>query len=203
MYRKYFILLFISLFSKFALSQELGVPATAGEMKKAVLRDSTSAKVHKHRDHRPTIAMVLSTCVPGLGQAYNKKYWKIPIIYAGLATTLYFFNTNNTMYHQYKEAYINRDTANAFNYYFPSSGDTYKYSMSQLQELEISYHNYRDLNILIAALCYVINITDAYVDAQLKHFDVSDNLSWHIEPTINTYSFRQKPSAGLTLSVRF
>ena len=203
MCRKYFILLFFALSSKFVLAQDTVVPATAGEMKKAVLRDSTSAKAHKHTDHRPLIAMTLSACVPGLGQAYNKKYWKIPIIYAGLATTLYFFNANNTLYNQYKEAYINRDTAFAFNHYFPSSDDTYKYNLSQLQELEVSYHNYRDLNILIAALCYVINVTDAYVDAHMKHFDVSDNLSWHIEPTINTYSFRQKPSAGLTLTMKF
>ena len=115
-----------------------------------------------------------------MGQAYNKKYWKVPIIYVALGSTIYMFNSNNKLYKQYKQAYINKtDTAK-------STIDTYpQYSSSQLQEEEKYYRKYRDMSVILSSLMYTINIIDAYVDAHLMDFDVSDDLSLRIAPALN------------------
>ena len=142
--------------------------------------------------------MIFSLCVPGLGQVYNKKYWKIPIIYAGLGATYYMFASNNKPYRNYKQAYINKtDTA-------ASTVDTYPtYTATQLQELQDYHRKYRDLSVIMTALMYTINVVDAYVDAHLMHFDVSNDLSLHIAPAINFYSVQRKPLAGVTFALTF
>ena len=173
-------------------SPPLGQPQVGNAVRE---RGSDTAKVHRHP---PNTAMIFSTLVPGLGQAYNKKYWKIPIIYAAMGTTVYFFNSNNKLYKQYKQAYINKTDGK------DSTVDAYpSYSETQLSELENYYHKYRDLNVILAALCYTLNIVDAYVDAQLFRFDVSDDLSMQVLPSINFSAAARKPSAGLTLALTF
>lgn len=144
------------------------------------------------------MAIIFSACVPGLGQAYNKKYWKIPIVYTTMGTTIYFFDYNNKLYKEYKQAYLNKtDTAS-------STIDAYPhYTDEQLKVFQDDYRRFRDLNVILTALFYTLNIVDAYVDAQLITFDVSDDLSLHVSPALNFYSVKQKPSAGLTLSLRF
>lgn len=141
--------------------------------------------------------MIFSAVVPGLGQAYNKKYWKIPIVYATLGTTTYFFTSNNTLYREYKQAYINKTDGN------PETIDDFPYyNETQIRELQDYYRRYRDLNIILTGLFYTLNIVDAYVDAQLVTFDVSDNLSMNLQPALNL-SANKKPAAGLTLSLTF
>lgn len=141
--------------------------------------------------------MIFSAVVPGLGQAYNKKYWKIPIVYATLGTTTYFFTSNNTLYREYKQAYINKTDGN------PETIDDFPYyNETQIRELQDYYRRYRDLNIILTGLFYTLNIVDAYVDAQLVTFDVSDNLSMNLQPALNL-SANKKPVAGLTLSLTF
>jgi hypothetical protein len=176
-------------------SASSGQPQVASAAHERDSNDSTKVKVHKHS---PNAAMLMSLCVPGLGQVYNKKYWKVPIVYASMGTTLYFFNSNNKLYKQYKQAFINKtDTAT-------STLDTYPdYSDAQLKELESYYHKYRDLNVILTALFYTINVVDAYVDAHLMNFDVSDDLSLHVFPSMNFSAASKKPSAGLTLALRF
>ena len=142
--------------------------------------------------------MCLSTVVPGLGQAYNKKYWKIPIIYAAMGTTIYLFDANNKIYKEYKQAYISKtDTAMSTIDIYPELTDV------QLLEYENQYRRYRDLNVIFTALFYTVNIVDAYVDAHLTTFDVSENLTMHVSPALNFYSLKQKPAVGMTLSFRF
>ena len=126
----------------------------------------------------------------------------MPIVYASLGTTLYLFSTNNKQYNQYKKAYVDRDTAYAFNYYFPSSSDNEKYDLPQLQEQASHYRRFRDLNFILTSVFYVLNIADAYVDAQLMTFDVSDNLSMNIQPALNL-SANKKSAIGLTFSMTF
>ncbi len=157
---------------------------------------STSDTTKKTRIHSPRMAMIFSTCVPGLGQAYNKKYWKIPLVYASMGTTIYFFDYNNKLYKEYKQAYLNKSESTAIDLY-PH------YSAEQLKVFQDDYRRFRDLNVILTALFYTLNIVDAYVDAQLITFDVSDDLSLHVLPALNFYSTKQKPSAGLTLSLRF
>ena len=153
----------------------------------------TTKKTHAHS---PRMAMIFSTCIPGLGQAYNKKYWKIPLVYAAMGTTIYFFDNNNKLYKEYKQAYINKTDSTAIDLY------PY-YSTDQLKVFQDDYRRFRDLNVILTALFYTLTIVDAYVDAQMVTFDVSDDLSLHVSPALNFYSAKQKPSAGLTLSLTF
>lgn len=160
--------------------------------------NSNSDTTKKTFVHSPGMAMVFSAVIPGLGQAYNKKYWKIPIVYAAMGTTIYFINYNNKLYKEYRQAYIYRtdDDSTTFDKY-PDVSD------ENLKVYQDDYRRFRDLNVILTALFYTLNIVDAYVDAQLVSFDVSDNLSLRVSPVLNFYSSNQKPGAGLTFSLTF
>jgi hypothetical protein len=128
-------------------------------------------------DHSPKKATLYSTFLPGLGQAYNKKYWKIPILYAGLGTTVYFIFWNSDQYN---------DVSTAFDIRQAGGDDKYKgvYSDEQLIILQNTYRNQRDLSILLTVLVYGLNVLDANIDAHLFDFDVSDDLNLRIEPAL-------------------
>ena len=131
----------------------------------------------------PKLAMLCSIVLPGLGQAYNKTYWKIPVIYAGLGTMAYFIIWNNNQYQNYNSALKLRNNGGIDQYYNI-------YSASDLVSIE-SYYN-RDfwLSVMGASLIYILNIVDANVDAQLHSFDVSDNISLNILPLVSPYGFQ-------------
>ncbi|MBI3501693.1 MAG: hypothetical protein HY063_07850 [Bacteroidetes bacterium] len=165
--------------------------------KTSVKTISSSAEKKKVSIHSPKKAMIFSAVIPGLGQAYNKKYWKIPIVYATMGSTIYFFDFNNKLYRQYKQAYIYKTDND------PNTIDLYPYyDETQLKEQVAYYRRYRDLSVILTSLFYTLNIVDAYVDAQLKTFDVSDNLSMKIFPSINLTS-QKNPALGLTMTLRF
>ncbi len=131
--------------------------------------------------HSPRKATLLSVAIPGLGQAYNKKYWKIPVIYglAGLMT--YFIVDNNKEYKIYKKAYSYRLDNDS------STVDIFEntYRPEDLKTLKDYYRRNRDLSIIALGMTYVLNIVDAAVDAHLYYFDVSDDLSMKIQPSVN------------------
>ena len=133
----------------------------------------------------------MSAALPGLGQIYNKKYWKVPIIYAGLLTSAYYINDNNNRYKQYKEAYIIRMDNN------PNTTDNYvgEYSSGDLLILKDFYRRNREISILCFVGTYIVNVVDASVDAHLFYYDISDDISLYITPT-STTKFN-----GLTLSL--
>ena len=118
---------------------------------------------------------LLSATVPGLGQIYNKKYWKAPIIYAGLSATVYYYIYNNNKYKEYKSAYIAEtdDNQNTTNY----SG----YNTSNLITLQDYYRDSRDLSALLFFVVYCLNIIDASVDAHLTNYNLNDNLSLYLK----------------------
>ncbi len=195
MYRKANILVVLLVFTSFTClySQHTFSSITAQPENTTLRKDSTRV-----RRHSPTAAMIMSLCVPGLGQIYNKKYWKVPLVYASMGTTIYFFNYNNKRYRDYKQGYINKtDTSAATVDYYT------EYSATQLKELQDYHQKYRDLNVILTALFYTINVVDAYVDGHLMNFDVSDDLSLHWAPAINFHALRRKPAAGLTLTMTF
>ena len=122
-------------------------------------------------------ATILSAACPGLGQLYNEKYWKIPIIYTALGTTMYYYFENNNLYNQYKNDYIaetdnNTNTINNSNY-----------TSSQLITLQDYYRDSRDVSTLLFILIYSLNIVDACVDAHFTDYNISDNLSLYLKPT--------------------
>lgn len=131
------------------------------------------------KPHSPAKAAVMSTIVPGLGQAYNKKYWKIPIIYGAVGTSIYFAVENNKTYKRFKTAMSDRLDDD------PNTVDEFDGRLS-IQSLESNlnfYQRNRDLSIIVAGIFYALNIVDASVDAHLYSFPKNDNLSLKIVPT--------------------
>ena len=124
----------------------------------------------------PKKAAIYSAIIPGAGQFYTEKYWKAPIIYAGLITSVYYIKKNNESYQLYKNTYLNRIDEN-------SSSDTYtEYSDADLRTLTDYYRRNREISILCFFGTYLLNIIDASVSAHLFDYDVSDDLSLHIQP---------------------
>tara|TARA_B110000438_G_C15727639_1_gene612749 strand:- start:501 stop:1016 length:516 start_codon:yes stop_codon:yes gene_type:complete len=138
----------------------------------------------------PRKAAILSATLPGLGQVYNKKYWKIPIIYAGLLTSVYYINDNNVEYKRYKDAYLRRLDNNPDNDDFVG-----EYSSGDLLILKDFYRRNREVSILCFIGTYIINVLDASVDAHLFDYDISEDISLQITPT-STANFN-----GLSLTL--
>ncbi|GAA3780364.1 DUF5683 domain-containing protein [Flavobacterium ginsengiterrae] len=142
----------------------------------------------------PAKAAFYSAILPGLGQAYNKKYWKIPLVYGAIGTSLYFYIDNNNKYRDYRNAYKRR--LEGFN------DDKYQYlDESRLVAGQKFYQRNRDLSALFVVGFYALNIIDANVDAALIQFNVNERLSMRPEIYPNDVTF--KPNVGLTFNYRF
>ncbi len=141
-------------------------------------------QVPKHKyfpDHTPTKAMWMSAALPGLGQYYNRKYWKIPIVYSGFATLAYFSIINKQEYVKYRDAYaIKQELGEEL------SDDPIinNYSSAQLLSLREYYQSNLELNYILFGAFYLLQIIDATVDAHFYDYDISDNLSIGIDPII-------------------
>lgn len=147
-------------------------------------------------NHRANRAALMSAILPGAGQVYNKSYWKVPILYGGVAALIYFINFNQTNYKTFKTAYIyrsDRDTNTVDE--FPN------YTNDDLLVRRDYYRRNRDLCYIVTGVVYVLNIIDAYVDAHLKDFDVSDDLSLHTKPYLNL-DIRGEAVAGITFCLK-
>lgn len=144
----------------------------------------------------PKVATLLSVILPGAGQAYNEKIWKVPIIYGGIITTAYFVEFNNRRYQKFKDALeIVRD---------PSLGTNPFPNLNQdgiIRNVDYWRRN-RDLCYLIFGVIYVLGIVDAQVDAHLSGFDVSDDLSWKIEPSYESLTAGGN-AIGLSFKLNF
>jgi hypothetical protein len=157
--------------------------------------DSTLVKLHS-----PTKASIFSAVLPGLGQAYNKKYWKIPIVYAGFGLIAYFAISNRNEYRKYKEAYtyvISGDSSGTDNDY------VWEYDEQQLLDGKNYHRRNMELSYILGGLWYLLNIVDASVDAHFFDYDVSDDLTIRLDPIVN-YQWRDpRPVSGLKLTLKF
>jgi hypothetical protein len=143
--------------------------------------------------HSPRKATIMSAILPGLGQAYNKKYWKIPIIYGGFAISGYYLRDNLQNINRYKEAYIAEIDGD------PNTVNNTGFNTTQLNTLIDQYTQWRDLSYIALGIIYILNIVDASVDAHLMYFDVSDDISMRITPSWSPLTFG---APGLTLTVK-
>ncbi len=189
--RSVFIIVFISLFTFNGVAQK----SNADSLRADSIQKNKSSKNQIYKG--PRKATILSAVLPGLGQVYNKKYWKVPIVYAGLGAFIYMFHTNNEQYHFYRNGLLKvvRDT---------SIKTVNGLSQDQLQTQKLYYKKYRDFSVIGIAAVYLLNIIDANVDAHLKSFDVSDDLSIEFKPWINNYGLiGSNISGGLTIKLKF
>jgi hypothetical protein len=157
----------------------------------------TEIQVDTIQPHSPKKATIYSAILPGLGQAYNKKYWKIPLIYAGFGTIGYFIGWNNGFYSTYKQAYsdltdddpatdtyLDLDATQYYDLENPTDFNNFKTGLSKQSEY---YRRNRDLLIISMVGFYGLNIIDASVDAHLFDFDISEDLTLNWQPAVKTF----------------
>lgn len=154
----------------------------------------------REKEHSPTKATIMSACLPGLGQIYNKKYWKVPVIYAGFGILGYFIYTNADEYINFKCAYIESSYGNTNGSY---SYLVNRYTTEELLSGREYYRRNLEISILLSALLYALNIIDATVDAHLYTYNISDRLSLRVEPDLIPAGFARQTTAGLKINLRF
>ncbi len=147
------------------------------------------------KGHSPERAAMLSAVVPGMGQFYNKKYWKIPIIYVAYGFLGYYIWQNNFYYNQFRSAYFDFQQTGTVKYNeFDLKGMTPNLNEEeQLLKGIDTYQRWRDMNVIGATLLYFLNVIDATVDAHFFDYDVSNDLTLHIKPIIynNVFALNQ------------
>ncbi|MFA8434527.1 MAG: DUF5683 domain-containing protein [Marinifilaceae bacterium] len=179
------------------------------------------------KPHSPHKATIYSALLPGLGQIYNKKYWKVPILYAGIGVTIYAINWNTKQYKKYLNGFGDftefltwkngqedptnpttpAPTADSYlkildRNFIETDSRTDEWFQTTLRQRKDSYKKDRDLSYIILAGIYVLNIIDATVDAHFFDFNVNDNLSLKVEPAVN-YTADTGNTMGLKCSIKF
>ena len=150
-------------------------------------------------------ATTLATICPGAGQIYNKSYWRVPIVIGGFATTIYCIDWNNRGYQRFKKAYRLRYDAEQNPSLYPNgSPDEFggRYASSFLKNLRNSYRRNRDLCIILTAGIYLLQVMDAHVDAHMRDYDISDDLSVDISPTVD-YAYHPGLGNVATMGMNF
>lgn len=143
----------------------------------------------------PSKAAFYSAVLPGLGQAYNRKYWKIPIVYGAIGTALYFYTENNKSYNRYRNAYKRRLAGYEDDEFFGFIDD------NGLVNAQKTIKRNKELSLLLAIGAYVLNIIDANVDAHLIRYNVDDNLT--LQPHYKINPNPNSNALGLTLNYNF
>ncbi|MBD5379353.1 MAG: hypothetical protein HDR74_05585 [Bacteroides sp.] len=159
----------------------------------------------------PTRAVWMAALFPGLGQVYNRRYWKLPIIVGGYLGLAYGTSWNSTMLTDYTKAYSdlidNDPTTNSYMNFFPNTTKEEDIDKNWLTSTVRSQRNYfrrnRDLCIICMVGVYLLAMVDAYVDASLAHFDISPDLSMNVAPAIFQDSRGQKPAIGMLWALNF
>lgn len=205
----------------------------ANENKKKMLELTASPDIKQEKDPtdslsrelkrkqwvpNPTKATWLALVIPGGGQIYNRKYWKLPIVYGGFAGCAYALTWNGKMYKDYQAAYVDAvnekwDSSSITDLLPPGYIDRVSHSQitETLRKRKDTYRRWRDLSIFAFIGVYLISVVDAYVDAELSNFDIGPDLSMKVEPTLinnqtggyyNPATLKDK-SMGVQCSFRF
>ena len=156
----------------------------------------------------PSKAAFYSAILPGLGQIYNKRYWKLPIVYGALGTGIYAYTFNNNEYNRFRDAFKRRRAGFTDDEFYdinnsgivPGSPDI---SDQALQDAQERSQRDRDLALAITIGLYILNIVDANVDAHLKQFNVDEDLALDIKPYLEYIPISTEPQYGLAVIVKF
>ncbi len=156
----------------------------AGDSLKIMHNSMPVSHTYTEDINAPAKAAFYSAILPGGGQAYNRQYWKIPIVYAALGTAFYFYRQNNLLYHQYRDAYQNR---------LLGLPDPYpEYDTETLIKAQNYYRRNRDIALMLSVLAYALNIIEANVAAHLRQWNINGQLSFkpiRISPYTHKYTF--------------
>ena len=198
---------------RIALSDSTSIKATEilthQDSLKLMSADSKTAKKPR-RDWatwrpEPKRALWLALVLPGAGQIYNRKFWKLPIVYGGIVGCVYAMTWNNQMYHDYSQAYMDimDDDPNtaSYNQFMHLGAQITSDNITTYQNLfkkrKDRFRRWRDMSFFVLVGVYALSVIDAYVDASLSEFDISNDLSLRVEPAIiNTDNNRNILTSG-------
>lgn len=177
--------------------------AGTGETAKKIKRDWNTWRPDAKQ------AMWLAVVLPGAGQIYNRKYWKLPIVYGGFVGCYYAMRWNNQMYHDYSQAYIdlmdNDPQSQSYNQFLHLGNKIDASNIERYKELfrkrKDRYRRWRDLSFFTLIGVYALSVIDAYVDASLSEFDISDDLTLRIEPAVVNSNMNRNPLASGGLGI--
>ncbi len=141
----------------------------------------------------PSRAAFYSAVIPGLGQVYNEKYWKVPIVYAGIGASIYFYTTSRKEYNRFRDAYKRRLAGFTDDEFQGIANET----LIRAQRRE---RRNMDVSLAIAVGFYLINIVDANVDAHLKQYNISEDLS--LTPTLDYNPYQTSTNYGFSLTYK-
>lgn len=187
----FYIALFFCATSLFAQNDSLTIKKNN---QLVVVKDSIQEEAYNPL--APSKAAFYSAVIPGLGQIYNKKYWKVPIIYGGMAVGVLFYLDADKDYNRFRDAYKSR-LAGFTNDEFYGEGATPRISNARLIDAQRSAQKNKDYSAIAVLVVYMLNIIDANVDAHLQQYNINEDLS--VSPKIDANNFNIQPNYGLTL----
>ncbi|WP_026451901.1 DUF5683 domain-containing protein [Aequorivita capsosiphonis] len=188
-----FLYIFFLIFATSLFAQTPDSLTVKKEKKVIVVNDSILPK-EEYNPLAPAKAAFYSAVLPGLGQVYNKRYWKIPIIYAGMAAGVYFYKQQDDDYDRFRNAYKRRLAGYTDDEFQGISND-------RLINAQKTAQKNKSISIIVTAAFYFLNIVDANVDAHLRQYEVSEDLS--LQPSFDYNQFSAKPQYGMSLTYRF
>jgi len=175
-----------------------------------IIQDSMVVERKEINPLAPSKAAFYSAVLPGLGQVYNKRYWKVPIVYAVIGTGIYAYLYNDDLYDRFRTAFKRRqagftddefwDRRNPDDGIIPLEPDL---STAALEDGQERYQRDRDLSLLVTIAMYALNIVDANVDAHLKQFNIHDDLSFDMKPYLDLDPISNNPSYGMAFVIKF
>lgn len=189
----------------FSFSQEEKEKPIQDSIPATVVIQDTIVKTKPIDPLRPAKAAFLSAVLPGLGQAYNKKYWKIPIVYGALGTGMYFYLTNDKEYRRYRDAFRRRLAGfQDDEFYFDAEGGqlgTPRVTDDGLIRAQELFRRNKEVSLLVTIGLYALNIIDANVDAHLLQYNVDENLT--LAPHYELNDVDMSSTVGLSLNWKF
>ncbi len=194
-----FLYIFFLIFATSLFAQTTDSLVVKKKEKIIVVNDSILPK-EEYNPLAPAKAAFYSAVIPGLGQVYNKKYWKVPIIYAGMAAGIYFYKQQDKDYDSFRNAYKRRLAGYTDDEYY-GNGTEPLISNDRLINAQKSAQKNKDISIIVTVAFYLLNVVDANVDAHLRQYEVSEDLS--LEPNFDYNQFNAQPQYGMSLTYRF
>lgn len=173
-----------------------------------ILQDSLFKKKKILNPLAPSKAAFLSAVLPGLGQVYNKRYWKVPIVYGAIGGSIYAYTWNNDFYQRFRTAFKRRQAGFTDDEFYDLEGDNAvgadpDLDIDDLEGQQERFQRDRDLWLVVSIGLYAINIVDANVDAHLKQFNIDDDLSFDFEPFLDLNPVTNDPTYGMALTIKF
>ncbi|RDY62011.1 hypothetical protein DX873_02615 [Flagellimonas nanhaiensis] len=172
---------------------------------KGITLEEVTYKKKRINPLAPSKAAFYSAVFPGLGQIYNKRYWKVPLVYGAIGTGIYVYSFNNTEYRKARDAFKRRRAGFTDDEFYDINGDGVgpDIALEALQDAQEARQRDRDLALLITIAMYALNIIDANVDAHLKQYNVDDDLAVDFKPYLDLNPLTNRPNYGMALVVKF